>query len=157
MVFFFYVFINLLVLYLFVKMKKKLHILEIMVYWMVASYLFQNFSALCYMNFKTLIIKDILSIEFTHFINRIILYPVVLVMFLIFYRRADSLLHKFSIFISFLLILVGLEWSADYLGVITHVNWRIWWSFSFWFFSLLFLVVVMKLFRRVLFQGGLNI
>lgn len=53
-----YIVLNLIVLFLFIKKKKNLHILEILIYWMVASYLFQNLSALCYMNFKTLLIPE---------------------------------------------------------------------------------------------------
>jgi hypothetical protein len=61
MILLFYVALNVIALFLFTKKKKSLHSLEIITFWMVSSYLFQNFSALCYMNFKTIIIPDKLS------------------------------------------------------------------------------------------------
>jgi hypothetical protein len=149
-----YFVLNLLVVLLFIKKKKNLHILEILIYWMVASYLFQNLSALCYMNFKTLLIPEKLELELAHFLNRTILFPIVMVTFLHFYLTFWSRLKRGLLLLTFMFLLVGLEWLADLLGVITHVNWRIWWSFSFWMTTLLVLVSFMNFFRKILYKGG---
>ena len=154
MVLFFYVVLNALALFLFVKKKKMLHILEIIVYWMVSSYLYQNFSALCYMNFKTLIIPEKLSYEFSHFINRTLLFPILMVTFLHFFIMLTTQFKKILLIICFIFILTGMEYLADYLGVIIHVHWQIWWSFSFWLIALLILLVFMQFFRRILYKGG---
>lgn len=153
MVLFFYILLNVIVIFLFIKKKKNLHPLEILVYWLISSYLFQNFSALCYMNFKTIYIPDILSLELAHFINRIILYPILLVTFLHYFLILSSLLKKILLIIGSVFVFVGLEWLADTLGVINHVHWRIWWSFAFWMGGLLLLISFMKLFRKLLFKG----
>jgi hypothetical protein len=152
-----YFVLNLLVVLLFIKIKKNLHILEILIYWMVASYLFQNLSALCYMNFKTLLIPEKLELELAHFLNRTILFPIVMVTFLHFYLTFWSRLKRGLLLLTFMFLLVGLEWLADILGVITHVNWRIWWSFSFWMTTLLVLVSFMNFFRKILYKGGKSI
>jgi hypothetical protein len=149
-----YIVLNLIVLFLFIKKKKNLHILEILIYWMVASYLFQNLSALCYMNFKTLLIPDKLELELTHFLNRIVLFPVIMVTFLHYYLTFWSQLKKGILLLTFMFLLVGLEWLSDLSGVITHVDWKIWWSFSFWLTALLVLVSFMNFFRKILFKGG---
>jgi hypothetical protein len=149
-----YFVLNLLVVLLFIKIKKNLHILEILIYWMVASYLFQNLSALCYMNFKTLFIPEKLELELAHFLNRTILFPIVMVTFLHFYLTFWSRLKRGLLLLTFMFLLVGLEWLADLLGVITHVNWQIWWSFSFWMTTLLVLVSFMNFFRKILYKGG---
>jgi hypothetical protein len=153
MVLVFYIVLNGIALFLFILKKKRLHILEIIVYWMIGSYLFQNFSALCYMNLKTLIIPEILSYEFSHFLNRIVLYPAIMVTFLHYYLILNTHLKKLLLIMSFVLVFVGLEWLADFLGVIKHVHWRIWWSFSFWLIALLVLIGFMKLFRKILNKG----
>lgn len=153
----FFVALNLIAVFIFTKMKKELHILEIIVYWMVGSYVFQNFSAICYMNFKTLLIPERLSYEFTHVLNRLVLFPLLMVAFLHFFLVVHTRLKKLLLAISFLFLFVGLEWFADFLGIIDHVQWRMWWSFSFWTAALLLLIGCMKRFRKILYQGGLDL
>jgi hypothetical protein len=154
MVLFFYIVFNVIALFLFMKKKKMLHILEIIVYWVVSSYLYQNFSALGYMNFKTLMIPEKLSHEISHFLNRTILFPILMVTFLHFFLMLTTHFKKFLLIICFILVLTGLEYLADFLGVLIHVNWESWWSFSFWLIALLALIVFMQFFRRVLYKGG---
>lgn len=154
MVLLFYFLVNIIAIFLFMRVKKNLHILEIMVYWMVATYLFQNFSAICYMNFKTIVIPNKLSYEFSHFLNRLFLYPVLMVAFLNLFIILKSKLKKLLLTFVSILLLTGLEWFADFLGVINHVHWRIWWSFSFWLAGLLILLVAMGFFRKILYRRG---
>ncbi|MBT2690611.1 hypothetical protein J7I93_20865 [Bacillus sp. ISL-47] len=154
MIFFLYFVINMAVLFLFIKKKKHLHILEILVYWMVSSYLFQNLSALCYMNFKTLIIPEKLSYEFAHFLNRIVLFPAIMVLFLSYFLSLRTFKRKLLLILFFLFILGGLEWMGHLTGVLIHVNWKLWWSFAFWLVSLLLLIGFMKFFRKILYRGG---
>ncbi|MFD2446938.1 hypothetical protein ACFSO7_23655 [Bacillus sp. CGMCC 1.16607] len=157
MTLFFYAILNVLAMYLFIKKKKSLHILEILVYWMIASYLYQNFSALCYMNFKRIIVPQQLSLEFAHFLNRIVLFPIVLVTFLHYFQIGRNLFKRFFIIILSVFFLVGLEWLSDLFGVIKHVHWKLWWSFSFWLATQLILIGFMKFFQKILYRGGWNI
>jgi hypothetical protein len=151
MILFFYLIVNLLAFFLFIKMKKRLHILEIMVYWMFSSYLFQNYSALCFMNFKTILIPEKLPFEFAHFLNRNVLYPVLMVTFLHFFK--DKHCKKLPLLLGFILLLSGLEWVDDLLGVMNHAHWQIWWTFTFWLMALVILIVLMKIFRNILYKG----
>jgi hypothetical protein len=154
MILLFYIVLNLIVLFLFIKKKKDLHILEILLYWMVASYLFQNLSALCYMNFKTLLIPDKLELELAHFLNRTVLFPIIMITFLHYYLTLWGRLKKGLLLIIFMFLLVGLEWFADLSGIITHVDWKLWWSFAFWLTALLVLISFMNTFRQILYKGG---
>lgn len=153
----FYIVFNIFFLFFFIKKKKDLHILEILLYWLAASYLFQNYSALCYMNFKNLIIPDKLSYELSHFINRIILYPLVMVSFLQFHQILSTKIKKFLLLLSYVLFLTGLEWLEDFFGILKHVNWQIWWSFSFWVSALCVLLWFKYAFRKILFKGRLKL
>jgi hypothetical protein len=157
MILLFYIVLNLIAVVLFIRIKKKLHVLEIIVYWLVASYLFQNFSALCYMNFKTIIIPDKLSYELSHFINRIILYPLLMVSFLHFFLISNTKIKKIILLLSFILLLTGLEWLEDFFGVLNHIEWQLWWSFSIWLLAMLILLGCLKAFRKVLYKGRLNL
>jgi hypothetical protein len=152
----FYLVLNLVALILYIRKNKNLHILEIMVYWMFGSYLFQNFSALCYMNFKTLIVPNVLSLEIAHFLNRINLFPLLMVIFLDFFIMIKQLIKKILLFIGFLFLFLALEWLADFLKILIHVHWRVWWSFSYWILILLVLIGIMKIFRKILYKGELK-
>ncbi|MEH7438763.1 hypothetical protein V7182_14930 [Neobacillus drentensis] len=154
MVLFFYIVLNVLALFLFIKKKKMLHILEIIVYWMISTYLYQNFSAICFMNFKTLIVPEKLSLEFSHFLNRTILFPIIMVIFLHFFLILTTNWKKFLLFGSFVFFLTGLEYLSDLLGVLIHKHWRVWWSFAYWVATLSVLLVCMRFFRRILYKGG---
>ncbi|SFB02576.1 hypothetical protein SAMN04488577_3414 [Bacillus sp. cl95] len=138
----------------FTKIKKRLHSLEIIVYWMISSYLFQNFSAICYMNFKVLTIPNNIQLELAHFVNRIILIPLLMVLFLHFFHCVKTSFRKMVVYLGFIFLLVGLEWLSDILGVLNHVNWKTWWSFIFWIVALGILICFKKFFRSLLFKGG---
>ncbi|MDQ1147807.1 hypothetical protein QE429_004634 [Bacillus sp. SORGH_AS 510] len=125
MVLFFYIVLNVLALFLFIKKKKMLHVLEIIVYWMISTYLYQNFSAICYMNFKTLIVPEKLSLEFSHFINRTVLFPLLMVIFLHYFLILTTYCKKMLLIASFVFLLTGLEYLSDLLGVLIHKNWRV--------------------------------
>lgn len=154
MVFLIYVIMNGVGLLFFLKKKKNLHILEIIAYWLLGSYIAENFSAICYMNFKTLYIPENLSLEFSHFLSRTNLYPLIMVLFLDYYLTSISFLKKLLVMLGFVAILTSIEWFNHFLGVLIHVNWQFWWSPSVWFGGLLLMIGFMKIFRVQLFRGG---
>ncbi|TVY10751.1 hypothetical protein [Paenibacillus cremeus] len=150
----FYLVVNAIAVILFAKYHKRLHALEILVYWSVSTYLYQNFSALCYMNFKTLWIPDEWSYAFTHFLNRVVLLPLLMVMFLDLLLALTALLKKLLLLAVSVTLLVGMEWLSHYLGVLIHQHWQLWWSFAFWLSALVALAACMKGFRLLLYKGG---
>lgn len=154
MVLFIYILMNGIGLLFFIKKKKHLHLLEIIAYWLLGSYVAENFSALCYMNFKTLYIPEKLPLEFSHFFSRTILYPMIMVLFLDYYSVTTAWIKKFVLIFVFVTILTSIEWFNHFLGVLIHVNWKFWWSPSVWFGGLLLMIGFMKVFRIILFRGG---
>lgn len=154
MVILFYLILNGIVLYVFSKIKKVLHSLEILVYWMVSSYVYQNFSAVCFMNFKTLQIPDNLKLELIHFLNRLVLFPIIMVAFLHFFLLVNTFWKKSVLMLCFMFLLTAMEWLADFMGIFTHINWKLWWSFAYWISALFLLIGFMKFFRKILFRKG---
>jgi membrane-bound ClpP family serine protease len=152
MVFLFFLALNITAIVFFLKKRTRLHVLETMLYWLVSSYLFQNLSALCYMNFHTLGIPERFSSSFSHVLNRLVIYPLIMVTFLHYYAGFYSIARKLGLIIGFMLILLGMEWLGDATGVLVHVHWQLWWSFAYWFTTLLALIGVMKLFRKILYR-----
>jgi hypothetical protein len=153
MIFFYFFLLNIIGVFLFIRTKKTLHILEIFVYWLAASYLFQNLSAFCYMNLKTLIIPEKLSFELSHFLNRTVIYPIIMVTFLHYFLILKNFTRKLLLFLFTISFLAGMEYLEHFSGVLVHVHWKLWWSFTFWLAALLVLIGFMKVFRRMLYKG----
>jgi hypothetical protein len=130
--------------------RQNLHTLEVFTYWLIGALLAQNYSAFTNLNFKLFEVPDILSLEMTHFLNRIVLVPVVFVWFLNSYVTGSSFIKKLVLVSSTVCVLVGLEWLEDGLGVLIHNNWRLWWSFAAWSTSTLLTIGFMKIFRKKL-------
>jgi hypothetical protein len=121
---------------------------------MVSSYLYQNYSALCFMNFKTIEITEDIIYELSHFLNRIVLFPVIMVTFLHTYLIINSFLKKLLLFVFYIILFVILEWLSDFLGVFNHSNWELWWSFAYWLSALMALIGFMNFFRKILYKKG---
>jgi hypothetical protein len=151
MIFIFYFLLNLFPLIFFFKFQKKhLHSLEIFVLWLVSSMLFQNYSALFFMNFKYFIIPNVFSIEMTHFMNRIVLIPIITLIFLNRYIVTKPFYQRMVLTFFFIFLLTVIETLADFLGVLKHTHWRIWWSIEFWVIYILLLILIMGIFRKTL-------
>ncbi len=154
MILLFYIILNFLSTFVFFAFQKKhLHILEILTYWLFGSLLIQNYSAFNHINFKLFVISDVLSLELAHFLNRIVLEPLVIVWFLNYYAANTSFGKRALLIAAFVCILVGLEWFADWLGVFRHNGWKVWWSFTVWLTSILLSIGFMKVFRNKLIKG----
>lgn len=155
MIFTFYLLINIIVIFSFFKHQTK-HLckLELLLYWMIGSLFFQNYSAFNYMNLKTIIIPEVLSLEMVHFMNRILLFPVLIVWFLNQFSSVSQRGKKLALVVSFVFILFGLEWLAENLGVLNHKAefWKLW-SLSFWITAILLSIGAMNIFRRKLIKG----
>ncbi|MDF2963712.1 MAG: hypothetical protein K0S39_5447 [Paenibacillus sp.] len=150
----FYIYINLLASLIFFKcLKKNLHALEILLYWLLSTLLIQNYSAFNYINFHQMIIPEILSLELTHFLNRTVLGPLIIVWFLNYYVIVTAWVKKVVLLVCFVFILLGLEFLEDRLGVCIYNGWKLWWSLAVWLLFILLSIGFMKLFRKKLTKG----
>jgi hypothetical protein len=150
-----YVLFNLFFNLLFFKFQKKnLHVLEILTYWFVTTFLFQNYSAFFFMNLKYFIVPEDLSLEMAHFINRTVLYPIVAILFLNRFVLLRSIPVKFAAILLQMLIFAGLEWLEHTSGVLMHIpEWQVWWSVLYWLLFLLMSTGFQKYFRMKLTKG----
>lgn len=151
MVFTLFVLLNILAIVLFFKFQRKnIHPIEIVTCWFVSTILFQNYSAFFVMNMKYFKIPEILSLELSHFLNRTVLIPMVTLIFINFYITKSKVGQKIIIFVSFFLLLGGVEFMEHFLGVLLHHNWKLLWSFAFWIIYLQLIIIFMKYFRKKL-------
>lgn len=142
-------------LYLFAKYRNKhLHALEIFAVWCAGSLIIQNYSALQTMNFRSSVIPDILSLELANLLNRTVLYPVAILLFLDWHSAAGSLGKKSWITLLAAAVLTGLEWLSGRLGVFVHVTWPLWGTAVFWLLLCLVAEAILKLMRMKLLAKG---
>lgn len=137
------------VFYFFYFQKKNLHSLEVFMYWLISTILFQNYSALFHMNIGRFKIPDIPPVEFSHLLNRLVLVPVVTLIFLNIFISLNRILKVF-ICLVFFMIFCGVEGLEHALGILIHTNWNISWSIGFWILYILLNVLFMKFFRKKL-------
>lgn len=129
--------------------NRRLHPLETVMSWIIASMVFQNYTALFYMNFELIMIPEKLSLELAHLLNRLVLYPVCLLLYLNRYASLPSLLGKSAWTAASVLFFTGFEWLAHWQHVLIHVpEWKLWWSLAFWTLFVLVNLLVHKLFRH---------
>lgn len=155
LVFLFFLVLNAGIVMMFVTTpRKELLPLEIFLYWCLSSILVQNYAALQTMNFKTSIIPDQLNLEFAHFLNRTVLYPVLSLLFLHTYKASKGVEAKLVCFLVFSLLMYVFEYLSGAFGVFVHVTWKEWWAVAFGFLHNLILIGVMEVFRKKLLSGG---
>jgi hypothetical protein len=152
-----YVVLNLLCVFVFFKVRnKRLHPLEIGTYWIFCTLLVQNYYAFNHINFKLIVIPDIIDMELAHLVNRTILEPLLFVWFLAYYAAYASSWKRALLAAAFLCLLVGQERFAVWLGVFRYNGWTIWGSFAVWLASILLSIAFMSIFRKKLVKKGVT-
>lgn len=127
--------------------QKNLAIFEIFGYWCFAIILFQNMSAILYLQFELITLSEIKSYNWADTLNRLILFPLLIVWFLNLYHTAKTTNKVILLFI-FLNILVGMEWLSDWVGLFKHNNWQLWWSYVLKLSIISLSIIFMSVFRR---------
>jgi hypothetical protein len=147
-IFCFYAFLNVAIAFCFARYRKpNLHTLEILAYYFLSAILVQNYSALLFMNLKFTYIPFILGFQLADLVNRTVLYPHVIVLFLNQYIALKTVGKKIGMVAGWTILLTGMEWLDDWLGVHKHTHWSFWWSLPVWLTILLIVTVFMKFFR----------
>lgn len=142
-------------LYVLAIRKRRIQSLEVLAYWLLSMILVQNYSAIFYMNTRFTDIPDILSFEGADLVNRLVLYPLAIVLFLDLCTACFTMTGKAGTVLAGVCVLTGLEWIDDWTGIHVHRSWVFWWSPAIWLLILLVSLGFMAYFRRKL-QGGIR-
>jgi len=130
--------------------KRNLHPIEIFVNGLIASLLVQNYSALFYMNFKKFDIPDSIGLELAHLMNRTVLYPGIILLFLNACIKGVPGWRWLGYILVFVLILSFVEGLEHLLGIVVHTDWKAWWSLLIWLAILLLNYVFALFFRSMM-------
>ncbi|UJF31735.1 hypothetical protein [Paenibacillus hexagrammi] len=146
--------VSLFVFVYFLKYQNKhLHSLEIFFYWCLASLLIQNRSAIFTMNTKIVLSPPTVVHELSDVLIRLVLYPIVTLFCLHEIAAASSKIKKAWIIIKYSILLLGLEWISDWLGVFKHVGPYLLGSGIFWIGYLMLMMMIQMVFRGKFYKG----
>lgn len=138
----------------FLNRRKHLHPLDIIFCWIVGTLLVQNYSALNTMNFRYFVIPDRLDLELAHFLNRIVLVPIIFIWFLNGWVGAASLRGKIAAAAGAVAVLFGVESGMVLSGVLSYNGWKPWWSMAVWTGAVVVATAAMKGFRSIRMKKG---
>jgi hypothetical protein len=127
--------------------KPNLHALEVLTYYLLSTMLVQNYSALLFMNLKYAYIPSVLGLQLADLVNRTVFYPFLIVLFLNQSIAVTTASKKIGMIAGYTILLTGMEWLDDGLGVHKHTHWKLWWSLCVWLTILLLTSAFMKFFR----------
>ncbi|MBD2868780.1 hypothetical protein [Paenibacillus arenilitoris] len=129
---------------------KRLHALEILTYWLFGSLLIQNYYAFLHINFKLIVINEALGPALAHFMNRTVMQPLIVVGVLPYYAASGTIGRKAAVLACCAGLLTGLEWLADWVGILEHKGWDGWLTAAFWLVALGLTVLCRRTFGRKL-------
>lgn len=117
--------------------RRRLHLFEMMFIWMMVWVITHSVSSIIIENLELVSISQRLDEFWLHVFKRLILYPLIIILFIDFYVRVKSKSKKMATLGLNLLVMVLLERLFIKLGVLFSHHFMIWMSVLEWSFTLL--------------------
>nr|WP_263324792.1 hypothetical protein [Neobacillus sp. Marseille-Q6967] len=117
--------------------RRRLHLFEMMFIWMMVWVITHSVSSIIIENLELVSISQRLDEFWLHVFKRLILYPLIIILFIDFYVRVKSKSKKMATLGLNLLVMVLLERLFIILGVLFSHHFMIWMSVLEWSFTLL--------------------
>ncbi|QOR68065.1 hypothetical protein IM538_08020 [Cytobacillus suaedae] len=132
MIILFYVILNSLAILSLKKLLKFLPPFEILFSWLIVSILGHEFFVIVNLNLK--VIENTSSKAFFLLIalNRSVLMPFIVMWLLSLLYHTKSVVYKLLFFFLFIAVLTGAEYMGDWLGLMNHNDWNVWWTVIEW-------------------------
>lgn len=131
-----FIFIFVLLLIFFVTYKRTLHLFEVMFVWMVVWITTHSVSSVLIENLELISISKGLEEFWLHVLKRLLLYPLITVLFIDVFVRIGSKPLRILIFVSNVITMTLLELLFIQIGVlISHRN-SMWMSLIEWTFTI---------------------
>ncbi|MCD1260145.1 hypothetical protein B5M42_015125 [Paenibacillus athensensis] len=151
MVVYLYVLLNAALVVVYVKWRSGwLHPLETVVYGFAGTIMFQNYSALLTMNLARVFISSRIELELAHVLNRLVLYPLLGLLFLSLYAAMATPVARLACTAAAVMLLTAAERLEGQAGIFVHMNWPVWYSVLYWCFFTVALVGFRRFFRAQL-------
>lgn len=151
-IFNFFFSLTLILVTLYVTIPKRLHLFEILFSWFIYLVVHGTFLAIIILNYKLIEVNTNLFLLWTYVVNRFFLMPLLVIWLLDLYVSVRAFLLKMILTGIVIAILTGIEYLADWLGVIYHAEpWQVWWAIVQWA-ALIVIVYLFNLWFRNVFE-----
>jgi len=130
-------FVLVLLIIIFCSYQKRLHLFEILFIWMTIWLITHSVSSIIIVNFKLIALSQKLSFFWVHFFKRLLLYPLIIIMFFDLYQRISATSFKILTFVSCIFFLSTLEFVFIYLGILINNKFTFFHALIEWSFTIL--------------------
>ncbi|MDQ0113730.1 hypothetical protein [Paenibacillus harenae] len=128
--------------------KRRLHLFERIVIWVFVLLLQNNFIWMMGLNYKLVELSHHWLQFLVYDSIRSIIVPICMMLYLELHEYLDRKRTKGLIGVLFIMGFVGIEYLAEWLGVLSHSgNWSVWYSVANWVFNVLLTLLVFKRIR----------
>lgn len=131
-------------------------LLECLFIWLVVSTINLNVFDILTGNLKLIEITKQMQMFWASFLNRHLLIPLLVVLFIDKYESAKSAAKKVGCFVLWVLMLAALQYAASWAGIIKFVNWKFSWSMAEWAGVMLATLYCRVFFHCLLRKGGIS-
>lgn len=112
--------------------RKNIYLLEFFAIWFFLATISQNLTDIAMANLELFKVTKKIEMFWASFLNRFLLIPLILILFVDFYSVSKSFIGKVLLFVACVLILTIVDQAASWLGIIKFQHWEIWWSLLGW-------------------------
>ncbi|WP_043933059.1 hypothetical protein [Bacillus sp. EB01] len=144
--------LNVLLIYTF-AVKRRLHILEMMVIWMIVWLITHSISSILTVNVERLAISRNVQEFSIHFLKRFLLYPLVIIHFIDFSLRFKSIAAKIAIALVNVFVMTLLVYLFIEIGVLYSKGYKWGYSILEWIFTIGLTIGVWYLYRKKYMRG----
>jgi hypothetical protein len=119
-------------LILFIWKRNNLTLLEILTIGLFVSTINQNILDIITSNLKYIQITEEINMFWASFLNRSFLIPLLIILFVSFISTSRSIIPKVCLWLVWVLLLTGVEYTSELVGIIQFTHWHFGWSIVEW-------------------------
>lgn len=143
-----FIFILIFLFFLFCTYRKRLHLFENFFIWMTVWLITHSISSILIVNLEMLSLSKNQCNFWTHFFKRLLLYPLIIIIFFDVYLRIKSRIGKMILLIFNICVISSLEFLFIFLGVLKNKKFTITDSLTEWTFTILLAFILWQWYRK---------
>lgn len=143
--------VTLLLLISFCVTSRRIHLFEIFFLWLIITLLIQSLSWIILVNLEWITVSTKLGKYWSHFSNRLILCPLIIIYFFDFSVAIQKNVPRYSFLFLAVLILTLVDYGLMFLGILHNHDWKVGYSVVEWIFTIAISYFFWQWYRRKFF------
>ncbi|TKC19225.1 hypothetical protein [Robertmurraya kyonggiensis] len=135
---------------IFAVIHKRLNIVENTFVYLVILIISINYSWFVIDEFNLISLSEKKAPYLAYLLNRSVGIPILSLIFVNVYTRTPTLIQKAMLFVSSVIILVGIASLSTALKIITFLQWNYWFDFIYYFLLMICAIGAYKIIHRVM-------